>query len=721
MKTLLKILLLTLLSYGVKGQTKVPNMLPFPNAPFSYYVVGYMKADSAVIDAVRDTSARPKFAGFRVLWQHVGVDTSVWEFDGDKYVKQTGVATFNGRSGTVLLTSADIVTALGGTPLLNITNYIQGGSNVTITGLGTLASPYVINSSGGGGGGTVASFSFTNGNGIIGTVTNSTTTPNLSLSTALNGIVNANGTGFGTVTVGSGLNYAGGVLTATGGTSLNGLIYGNGSIFATVTIGAGLSFATGTLTNTINNTNQLTNGSGYITNITGLIQAGTNVSITGSGTSGSPYVINSSGGGGSGTVTTVSATSLIPLFATAVSNPSTIPGISFTLSNAPANSVFGNNTGSTGAPSYYVPSATILNGWFGGTLQAAISLTLTGSGNPTFVSNVLNIPPPTLGYVRGALNNTVSVNPGKSITLLVADPTHAGLIDSAHYHYLDSLFLGQKTFTLNALQGLYAINSNTIGLGGNPFTLPDTIKTAGFAFSITGLPNKATALGTDSVMIEDAAGKIWKLPVPAGGGGGTPGGSNTQVQFNNSGSFGGSANLTWSGTVLSTTGLTATGVTTLSGVTYSGGGATFDVLVTDTTSGKVWRQPYYLFDTTGFAGGSTNVIFNGTKLLLNAGGGGSFSYTVATPPATANYTVTTSNFILLPDLTGQANRNIVLPTSPATGAILTVKNNNTVTSTFNWTFTNGTVKSYNNTSITTLSTLTVYSLVFDGSAWDITN
>jgi hypothetical protein len=33
----------------------------------------------------------------------------------------------------------------------------------------------------------------------------------------------------------------------------------------------------------------------------------------------------------------------------------------------------------------------------------------------------------------------------------------------------------------------------------------------------------------------------------AGGGGGTPGGANTQVQFNSSGSFGGSANLTWDG------------------------------------------------------------------------------------------------------------------------------------------------------------------------------
>lgn len=36
----------------------------------------------------------------------------------------------------------------------------------------------------------------------------------------------------------------------------------------------------------------------------------------------------------------------------------------------------------------------------------------------------------------------------------------------------------------------------------------------------------------------------------AGGSGGTPGGSDTQIQFNNSGAFGGSSNLTWNGTAL---------------------------------------------------------------------------------------------------------------------------------------------------------------------------
>lgn len=41
------------------------------------------------------------------------------------------------------------------------------------------------------------------------------------------------------------------------------------------------------------------------------------------------------------------------------------------------------------------------------------------------------------------------------------------------------------------------------------------------------------------------------------GGTGVVAGSNTQIQFNNSGAFGASASLTWNGTVLSTTGFTA--------------------------------------------------------------------------------------------------------------------------------------------------------------------
>jgi microcystin-dependent protein len=43
----------------------------------------------------------------------------------------------------------------------------------------------------------------------------------------------------------------------------------------------------------------------------------------------------------------------------------------------------------------------------------------------------------------------------------------------------------------------------------------------------------------------DASGNLVQASAACGTGGGTPGGSNTQVQFNSSGSFGGSANLSW--------------------------------------------------------------------------------------------------------------------------------------------------------------------------------
>jgi hypothetical protein len=71
------------------------------------------------------------------------------------------------------------------------------------------------------------------------------------------------------------------------------------------------------------------------------------------------------------------------------------------------------------------------------------------------------------------------------------------------------------------------------------------------------------------VLSTDGAGNLsWTT---AGGGGGTPGGSNTQIQFNDGGSFGGSANLTYNKTTevltsnaLSVGNLTANGTVNLS-------------------------------------------------------------------------------------------------------------------------------------------------------------
>jgi hypothetical protein len=62
--------------------------------------------------------------------------------------------------------------------------------------------------------------------------------------------------------------------------------------------------------------------------------------------------------------------------------------------------------------------------------------------------------------------------------------------------------------------GLTAATADSVYLGGS-LNHNTTLGTAGFNFSITGLPNKSTALSTDSVLIGDVAGKLWKLPVPS--------------------------------------------------------------------------------------------------------------------------------------------------------------------------------------------------------------
>jgi hypothetical protein len=57
-------------------------------------------------------------------------------------------------------------------------------------------------------------------------------------------------------------------------------------------------------------------------------------------------------GAGAGSVTSFGANNLVPLFTTSVANPNTTPVLSFALTNAIANSIFGNFSNSSGAPSY---------------------------------------------------------------------------------------------------------------------------------------------------------------------------------------------------------------------------------------------------------------------------------------------------------------------------------------------------------------------------------
>lgn len=90
--------------------------------------------------------------------------------------------------------------------------------------------------------GTVSSVSVVSANGLAGTVATATTTPAITLTTTITGVLKGNGSAISAAV--SGTDYA----PATSGTSI---LYGNGAGgFSNVTIGTGVSFAGGTLSAT---------------------------------------------------------------------------------------------------------------------------------------------------------------------------------------------------------------------------------------------------------------------------------------------------------------------------------------------------------------------------------------------------------------------------------------------------------------------------------------
>lgn len=100
------------------------------------------------------------------------------------------------------------------------------------------------------GSGTVTNVSVATSNGFSGSVASPTTTPVITLTTPLTGLLKGNGTAMSAAV--SGTDYA----PPTSGTAI---LYGNGSGgFSSVTVGSGLTFATGTLTATGGGTGTVT-------------------------------------------------------------------------------------------------------------------------------------------------------------------------------------------------------------------------------------------------------------------------------------------------------------------------------------------------------------------------------------------------------------------------------------------------------------------------------
>ncbi len=150
----------------------------------------------------------------------------------------TGLLKGNGSAMSAAVSGVDYAPATIGASILSGNSAggfvnVAIGSGLTFAG-GTLATT--------GGTGTVTTVSVVSANGFAGTVATPTTTPAITITTSVTGLLKGNGVGVSAAV--SGTDYA----PATSGSSI---LYGNGSGgFSNVTVGSGLSFSAGTLSST---------------------------------------------------------------------------------------------------------------------------------------------------------------------------------------------------------------------------------------------------------------------------------------------------------------------------------------------------------------------------------------------------------------------------------------------------------------------------------------
>jgi len=181
-------------------------------------------------------------------------------------------------------------------------------------------------------------------------------------------------------------------------------------------------------------------------------------------------------------------------------------------------------------------------------------------------------------------------------------------LGSSSYRWRDlylsgnTINLGGATIKTDAASGAIALipepteaNPNPSGMVVSPSGGITVVATTGGEVSGNAIANAAASPTAAPVPIDitttpptNGQALIWDSAneefVPGNvGGGGTPGGANTQIQFNNDGAFGGTANLTWSGTTLGVIGAAN--------------------ISADVTVGNILTDGYYYANGEPFAGG----------------------------------------------------------------------------------------------------------------------
>lgn len=269
--------------------------------------------------------------------------------------------------------------------------------------------------------------------------------------------------------------------------------------------------------------------------------------------------VPSAGGGGSGTVTSVAVTTANGVSAS-VSNPTTTPNLSFTLGAI--------------TPTSVAASGTVTGSNLSGT-NTGDQTTITGNaGTATALQTARNI-------------NGVSFNGTADITVAAAAGTLTGatLAAGVTASSLTSVgTLGSLTVTGATTSASFNGVSLTTGGAATDFLNGAGSYTVPFTLTTTGSSGAATfSAGT--------------LNIPQySGGGGTPGGSSGNIQYNNAGAFGGA------GTIDSSANMSAIGTIASAAHTITSSSAnSLAVGATGTT------DPFFLVDSSGTAGAGVKV------------------------------------------------------------------------------------------------------------------
>jgi len=189
------------------------------------------------------------------------------------------------------------------------------------------------------------------------------------------------------------------------------------------------------------------------------------------------------GGGGGGTVFSVAAANLTPLFSTNVATATTNPSITFTLNNAAAHTFFGNNTGSTGPPTYSTIGLGDLP-----TIPLTKTDVTNGIGISAIVSGVIKVDTSVIGYPKfisisrspntDSVYYTVKTNAATTVKTL-------GLIDSVRY---TSIGLAGTT-NLGYQTGPSSFYTRKVRPGTNTAFTADTDSTLVIASTLTNVIN----------------------------------------------------------------------------------------------------------------------------------------------------------------------------------------------------------------------------------------